>query len=214
MLPVLLSRTQTTLQVDASKKANDAARDAASKIELVKTIASEKSISIQSRLNEFDERRSILDSQINNARILIVDMNATIAKNRTDIEEIEKSIEARRKFLGEQYAAFGALNDLIDQTSRLRKQVSLIDAALKEVAKHVNATESVSGASGVQEVSKEIQKALGAQLPPRTDVKPTVFVQFAGSRREQINELIEKIGADNKYILPGAERLSTAQESI
>ena len=75
----------------------------------------------------------------------------------------------------------------------------------------MKAPESVSAAGGVEAASQKIQQKLTAQLPAQKAImKPTVFVQFAGGSRDQINDLIRAVGAGDKYTLPGAERLSSA----
>jgi hypothetical protein len=138
-------------------------------------------------------------------------MNAAIGENKVSIEDQRKSVETLRSYFGEKYASIGALAGLTAQTNDLGKQVSILGNALNNLAKHVNATDSVRDADNVGKDSENIQKAIEQQLAPKEPVsKPTVFVQFAGGSRDQINELISAIGAAGKYALPGAERLGTA----
>jgi hypothetical protein len=193
------------------KKAVDAADKAAIGLQLIDAKAEEKSKSIQRELDSLEERRNALDKEIKESRLAVLSINSDITDVKNYIEDFKKSVETLRVSLGQKYASFGALDDLKTQTQALSEQVSSLGSALKSLASGVNTPAVVSEAGQAADQSGEIQRNLATQLSSAEEVtKPTVFVQFAGSSRDQINELITEIGTGDKYILPGAERLSAA----
>lgn len=134
-----------------------------------------------------------------------------VADAVTSLSEDLDATRERAQDLGKTYVSWGDVRPLTQQLSALSDQVNSINKALNQLAQAAGKTNAISDVRGVSEAVADIQRHAKTFVAASDgDSGTTVFVQFAGSTRQQIVQLTNMLRKDATFQIPGEERVATA----
>ncbi|SMF17332.1 hypothetical protein SAMN02745866_01135 [Alteromonadaceae bacterium Bs31] len=150
---------------------------------------------VEKQLDEFEPQAENLDETIQKVKSLNVDSQDMIANYSREFEPLVKNVE----FLSQKLVK---LAKQVDELNTLSAEGNASNGIEPEVKRTTDLrSEAIKS---VIDDSKMAEK-----LYSQARTKPTVFLQFAGGRREQAKSLSAALISDG-YIVPGEERESGA----
>ena len=211
--PALQAQIKTTIETQISQQVKEPVTDAQKVAEEAEKLADHSRRAVDTGLKEIRYKQTRITDTLGRLDARSEDLNGTFAKVDAQIDQLDQNAEdlqQRMDTFNEQFKFNLATQD---DVNAIYKDLSSLAAKSRDLAAAVQKIQEPSGTSDKKIALVSSFDDVASQVKERSEAvsttKSTVYIQFAGGRREDIKTVSEELKLQD-WLVPGEERTPKA----
>jgi len=209
--PALQDQIDSTIEDQISQQVKQPVKEAKKVASEAEELAQNSRQTVKTGLELIKDKQSRITDTLGKLDARSDDLNSTFAKVYAQIDKLNINAEDLQQKMDTFNQQFKFNLATQDDINVINKDITTLAEQSRNIASALQRIEGTNDSESEYITSSFQKVAVQAKVRSETviDTKPTVYVQFAGGRREDV-KLVTAILKEKEWLIPGEERTSIA----